>query len=172
MRGSRSFLLIIFLLSGLVTNTQAESEFDPHSHAMSAATDQRWPLKLLPMMAAHQKEMMRSHLVAVQKIIAATAVHDFDGISRAAHSMGYSEQTAAMCSNMGAATPGFTERAIQFHLSADAITAAADNKNMDGVMTALGKTLAHCTGCHAMYRQEVVDQTTWQQLQEHTANPP
>ena len=135
-------------------------------------TDQRWPLKLSSAMALHQKEMMRFHLVAVQEIIAAMAARDFDTIAKAARSIGYSKQKAAICTNMGAATPGFTERAIAFHHSADKIALAAEKRNIDGVTAALAQTLEHCTSCHAMYRQDVVDQSTWQQLRKPTTQLP
>jgi hypothetical protein len=126
--------------------------------------DSRKPLKLLPMMAQHQKENMREHLVAVQKIVAALAVNDFTSVEQAAQTLDYSPQMAAMCNNMGAATPGYSERAIAFHHTADSITESARKKDQVAVMTALGKTLGTCTSCHAVYRQEVVDQKTWDQL--------
>jgi hypothetical protein len=70
--------------------------------------------------------------------------------------MGYSEQTAQMCTHMGAGAPGFTERALDFHHTADTITAAARQHDDAAVMRALGSTLETCTGCHAAFRQSVV----------------
>jgi hypothetical protein len=46
--------------------------------------DSRIPVPLLPMMAQHQKESMRDHLVAVQEIVAAIATDDFPAVERAA----------------------------------------------------------------------------------------
>jgi cytochrome c' len=69
-----------------------------------------------------------------------------------------------MCSHMGAATPGFTEVAIRFHKTADKIGDAARRKDKKGVMTALDATLKECVGCHAVYRQKVVDEATWKKL--------
>jgi len=35
---------------------------------------------------------------------------------------------------------------------------------MPGVLSALGDTLATCTGCHATFKQKIVDETTWASL--------
>jgi len=43
--------------------------------------DTRRPLPLLPMMANHQKQNMRDHLLAVQEIVAALATDDFSPVS-------------------------------------------------------------------------------------------
>src|SRR3990170_5823543 len=75
--------------------------------------DTRAPVPLLPMMANHQKQNMRDHLVAVQEIVAAIAQGDFAGIERAVGRIGYSEQVGQMCEHMGAGAPGFTEMALE-----------------------------------------------------------
>ncbi len=50
--------------------------------------DARAPIPLLPMMANHQKENMRDHLVAVQEIVAALASNDFAAIEQSeAHAL-------------------------------------------------------------------------------------
>ena len=74
--------------------------------------DSRRALPLPPMMANHQKQNMRDHLVAVQEIIAATVTADFAAVERAAGRIGYSEQMGQMCTHMGAAAPGFAEQAL------------------------------------------------------------
>jgi hypothetical protein len=116
------------------------------------------------MMAEHQKENMRGHLVAVQQIVAALAVDDFAGIAKAATDIGYSFEMAQMCTHMGAATPGFSEMALNFHRTADTIADAARINDRSAVLTALDKTLQTCTGCHAVFKQEVVDAATWEQI--------
>jgi hypothetical protein len=123
--------------------------------------DSRRPLPLPPMMANHQKQNMRDHLVAVQEIIAATATADFAAAERAASRIGYSEQMGQMCTHMGAAAPGFTDQALAFHRTADTIAAAARQHDRDGVLRALSSTLQTCTACHATWKQEVVDDATW-----------
>ncbi len=126
--------------------------------------DHRKPVPLIPMMAAHQKQEMRDHLLAVQEIVAAAGKHDFAGIEKAAARIGYSEQMGMMCKHMGAGAPGFTKQALKFHHTADGISAAAKKKDLPGVMTALASTLSTCTDCHKTYKQQVVDEATWASL--------
>jgi hypothetical protein len=126
--------------------------------------DTRVAVPLLPMMANHQKQSMRDHLLAVQEIILAAGNDDFAGIECAAGRIGYSEQMGQMCTHMGAGAPGFTEQALNFHRTADTIAAAAREHDRAAVMRALGATLQTCTGCHAVFKQSVVDEATWNRL--------
>jgi hypothetical protein len=130
--------------------------------------DARVAVPLLPMMANHQKENMRDHLLAVQEIIVALGGDDFAGVERAAARMGYSEEVAQMCTHMGAGAPGFTERGLDFHHIADTITAAARQNDRAAVVRALGSTLETCTACHAAFKQRVVDEATWNRLTSMT----
>jgi len=52
--------------------------------------DTRTPVPMVPMMAQHQKENMRDHLLAVQEIIVALASDDFAAAERAAARIGFS----------------------------------------------------------------------------------
>lgn len=126
--------------------------------------DTRAPVPLLPMMAQHQKQNMRDHLLAVQEIVTGLAAGDFAGVERAAARMGYSEQMGAMCTHMGAGAAGFGAQAIAFHRTADGIAAAARDRDAERVLATLGTTLATCTACHAAWKQQVVDDATWQRL--------
>ncbi len=125
--------------------------------------DTRKPVPLTPMMANHQLQNMRDHLLAVEQIVAAAAKDDFDGIKTAAERIGSSPQMRQMCNHMGAGAPGFTEQALGFHETADGIIEAAENKDREGVMTALGETLNTCTSCHAQYKQQIVTDEVWRQ---------
>jgi hypothetical protein len=125
------------------------------------AIDTRMPVPLLPAMANHQKQNMRDHLQAVQEIVGAVGTADFDAIARVSATIGYSAQMGSMCSHMGAGAPGFTDQALRFHHTADKIAEAAHARDMQGVLAALGETLATCTGCHATFKQKIVDETTW-----------
>ena len=126
--------------------------------------DTRIAVPLLPMMANHQKQNMRDHLLAVQEIILATGRDDFAGVEKAASRVGYSPQMGQMCTHMGAGAKGFTEQAVAFHHTADSIGAAARRRDRAAVLTALGNTLQACTGCHEAFRQHVVDEATWKRL--------
>jgi hypothetical protein len=128
------------------------------------ATDTRTPVPLLPMMADHQKRNMRDHLLAVQEIVVALATDDFAAIERSVGRIGYSEQMGQMCAHMGAGAPGFTDKALEFHRTADTITEAARARDRARVLSALGATLQTCTGCHATFRQQIVDEATWNRI--------
>jgi hypothetical protein len=132
--------------------------------------DTRIQVPLLPMMANHQKQNMREHLVAVQEIAIGLASDDFPAVERAAGRIGYSEQMGQMCTHMGAGAPGFTDAALEFHHTADTIAEAARRRDHDGVTRALGSTLQKCTGCHAAFKQHVVDEATFTRLT--AASPP
>lgn len=133
------------------------------------ASDTRNPLRLPAMMAEHQKQNMREHLAAVQAIVAALGRNDMDGVAKASASIGYSQSMGQMCEHMGAATPGFTAMALNFHHTADTIGEAARRGDRAGVLTALDRTLQTCVGCHATYRQEIVDEATWKRLTDEAA---
>lgn len=132
--------------------------------ASSEVLDTRTPLPLTAMMAEHQKRNMRDHLAAVQEIVAALGADDMAAVEAAARRIGYSDSMAQMCQHMGAGAPGFTERALAFHRSADAVADAARRGDRAAVTTALAATLSTCVGCHATYRQQVVDAASWQRL--------
>ncbi len=125
--------------------------------------DPRRPVPLLPMMAWHQKQNMQEHLVAIQRITDALTREDWEEVRAAAASIGTSPEMQTMCTHMGAGAEGFTEVALDFHRRADGIAAAAATKDVAAVLRATSATLQACTGCHATYRQEVVDAATWSQ---------
>jgi len=160
MRSLHLVPILLILLAGGV-QTRAEEH--------SGAADTRKPLPLPAMMAEHQKENMREHLAAVQAIIAALGRNDMDGVAKASARIGYSEAMGQMCEHMGAAAPGFTTMALNFHHTADTIGEAARRGDRAGVLTALDRTLQTCVGCHATYRQEVVDEATWKRLTAEAA---
>ena len=138
------------------------------AHLTLDRMDQRTPVPLLPMMAAHQKQNMREHLEAVQKISAALAIGDFAAVKLAAEQLGSSQQMTRMCEHMGAHAPGFTEIALSFHKAADTIAESAVRQDRDAVLTAMTRTLAACTSCHSNYKQQVVDDATWATLSART----
>jgi hypothetical protein len=136
----------------------------PSAEAALEQLDTRVPVPLLPHMAQHQKENMREHLLAVRDIALAAARSDFAAVEQASGKLGLSPAMERMCSHMGRGAPGFTDQALAFHRSADEIAAAARKHSSPAVMKALGATLQLCTGCHATFRQKVVDEDTWRRL--------
>jgi cytochrome c556 len=143
---------------------------EEHPMMSMSAGDTRQPLPLPAMMADHQKQNMREHLAAIQAIVAAIGRDDMDAVAKAAGRIGYSEAMGQMCEHMGAAAPGFTPMALSFHHTADTIGDAARRGDRAGVLSALDRTLQACVGCHATYRQQVVDEETWKRLTAPTAS--
>ncbi|MFN8544856.1 MAG: cytochrome C [Candidatus Binatia bacterium] len=157
--------LLVPVLSLFLFVVSAQTWAEEHSGMMSQSAEvTRKPLPLPAMMAEHQKQNMREHLAAVQAIIAAIGRDDMDAVVKASGRIGYSEAMGQMCEHLGAASPGFTTMALNFHHTADTIGEAARRGDRAGVLTGLDRTLQTCVGCHATYRQEVVDEATWKRL--------
>jgi cytochrome c556 len=131
------------------------------------AADGRRPLPLLQMMADHQKSLMRDHLSAVQEIVTALASDDFAAVERAASRLGYTEEVGRMCRHLGTASPAFTQQALAFHHTADGVAAAARAQSRQRVLAELSTTLQACRACHAKWKQEVVDESTWSRMSLH-----
>jgi uncharacterized protein involved in copper resistance len=127
-----------------------------------AGLDTRQPVPLQPMMAWHQKQNMMQHLVAIQRITAGLAAEDWEEIASASALIESSPQMQQMCEHMGAGADGFTAMALDFHRRADAIGESARAHDGAAVLRATADTLLSCTGCHAAFRQDVVDAETWQ----------
>jgi hypothetical protein len=134
------------------------------AHAAADAMDSRTPVPLLPRMAQHQKQNMRDHLLVVQEVTTALTRGDFDAAGRAAQRIASSARMTQTCEHMGSHAPGFTELALEFHRTADTLVAATRKRDRDDVLAALGHTLNACTSCHAAYKQQIVDETTWASL--------
>jgi cytochrome c556 len=79
---------------------------------------------------------------------------------------------ATMCDHMGAATPGFSEVARRFHESADEIGEQARAQSVAGILQATATTVSVCTGCHATYKQRIVDEDEWRRLTGAAAPKP
>ena len=135
----------------------------PSPTAMLDQLDSRKPVPLLPMMANHQKQNMREHLLGVQEIVTALATDDYAAVEKAVGRIGFSEQMGMMCTHMGAGAPGFTEQALAFHHTADGIAVAARAKDKTKVLTELSATLQTCTACHETWKQHLVDEQAWRQ---------
>ena len=164
----RQSVFVPALLLALLVSASGRAE--EHSMMSMSTSDMRQPLPLLATMAAHQKANMREHLAAIQAIVSAIGRDDMDGVAKASARLGYSEAMGQMCEHMGAAAPGFTPMALNFHHTADTIGDAARRGDRAGVLSALDRTLKTCVACHATYRQEIVDEETWKRLTAATTS--
>ena len=126
------------------------------------AMDPRTPVPLQPMMAWHQKQNMQEHLVAIQRITDGLAREDWDMVAAGAGLIASSPTMQMQCEHMGQGADGFTSLALDFHSRADRIVTAAGAKDPTATLVATADTLAACTGCHARFRQDVVDAATWE----------
>ena len=162
-------LTIALLLSGCGDAPSAEPPAAVAAQPVSTspvdalnAMDTRTPVPLQPMMAWHQKQNMQEHLVAIQRITAALSREDWEEVSSATSMIALSPQMQMQCEHMGAGADGFTEAALDFHHRADAIAQAAKDEDVAAALAATAHTLEACTSCHATYRQDVVDASTWE----------
>lgn len=160
MNPSKAGLILLIFATRFAMTSFAFAD-DTHG---SEPLENRRPLPLLQMMADHQKQMMRDHLGAVQEIITALSSGDFGAVERAAQRLGYSEEAGRICARIGAASPEFTRVALAFHHTADGIAAAAREHNSQRVLSELSTTLQSCRACHAQWKQEIVDEPTWDRL--------
>jgi hypothetical protein len=163
----------VAVLAGGCQNTSPTHSTSTNTHETPQAShvpqgfdvpDKRAPVPLLPRMAEHQRANMRDHLTAVQEIVAALSAQDFASVERSAARIGYSEQMGQMCAHMGAGAPGFTEMALNFHRTADTIGVAARQRDANAVLKAVATTVQTCVGCHATYRQKIVDEAAWKEI--------
>jgi len=136
-----------------------------------AKLDTRQPVPLQPMMAWHQKQNMMRHLVAIQRIVGGVGQEDWNEVASASALIESSPQMQQMCRHMGKGAPGFTELALDFHRRADAIGKEARAHDGPAVLLATSRTLQACTGCHATYRQDVMDAATWQDRVDSIDDP-
>lgn len=136
-----------------------------------ASLDRRRPVPLQPIMAWHQKQEMMGHLVAVQQITAALAREDWDEVEKAATLIESPPEMEEMCEHMGAGAEGFTEMGLEFHHRAADIVKAARARDGAAALAATSKTLEACTACHAAFRQEIVDEATWDVRTGHHHEP-
>lgn len=163
--------LLALALGFFAAGTAAGDESSHAGRGMTTVGDARAPLRLTAMMAEHQKRTMRDHLAAVGDIVGALGRDDLQEVARQVPRIGYSDGMAQMCSHLGAATPGFTDLALTFHRTADAIGEAARRDDRAGALAALHRTLQACVTCHAGYRQEIVDEATWRRLTDAPKAP-
>lgn len=180
MRNQKSLFMTVILLCCLMwiiqgrTTVQADDDKKSSSCAPSMALhrmDKRIPVPLQPMMAWHQKQNMQAHLVAIQKITDALAHKDWKTLLQATKTIQSSPRMKRMCTHMGAGAKGFAQLGLEFHRRADGIAKAAQKRDLKEVLKAVSYTLQSCNGCHAAYKQEVVDAKTWQRRTGRTHRP-
>lgn len=119
--------------------------------------EERIGVTMSRMQAEQQLKNMREFTVATQELIAALAREDFAKAEASAQKLSYTEEKEKKARAMGGSVPAFVELAITFYKSGNAIGEAARKKDTRAVLGALETTLSHCNGCHAAYKQNIVE---------------
>ncbi len=168
-------LLVIACGSEAPAASGQRVEPDPSSleapYAELAGLDRRAPVPLRPKMAWDQKQKMMTFLVAIERVSEALAGDDWEAVGRASAVLGTSPQTRSRCGRVDAASDAITTMAIDFRCRADAIGAAARAEDRAAVLRAMADTVQACNGCHAAFRQDVVDARAWRALPGHPHVP-
>lgn len=94
-------------------------------------------------------KFMRAKLQHAQKMIESLATEDFDAMAKSSQEM--SLLTLAESWQV-LQTPDYLHESMAFRRSADAMTAAAKKKNLDGAALAYVEMTMHCVKCHKMIR--------------------
>ena len=133
-----------------VENKVAEKEMP--MKGMKMAPDNRISLKLNPMQKKHQLMNMRSHLEAVQQIVALLSSEKYDEASKVAYEkLGSTTEMKLMCASFG--DKNFEELGLKFHASADKMSEIIKSKDKNKSLEALATTVSYCVQCHSTYRQ-------------------
>ena len=158
MTNKRTTLLLAFLIAvGTAQVGMAEERAQApgqmqHHPMMHTTDDGRIPLDLPPRMRMHQLANMRSHLEAVQAIVAAIAEGDFDSAADTAHAkLGMTKEMRMMCNMFE--NDDFKRLGLSFHESADKLADTLRTGDATGSLRALKVTMGYCVACHATFRQ-------------------
>lgn len=94
-------------------------------------------------------KFMRAKLQHSQKLIESLATEDYEAMAKSSQEM--SLLTLAESWQV-LQTPDYLHESTAFRRSADAMTAAAKKKNLDGAALAYVEMTMHCVKCHKMIR--------------------
>ena len=151
----------LFLMTSLIIfscNHQEEEQIDKVAEkemsmkGMKMAPDNRISLKLNPMQKKHQLMNMRSHLEAVQQIVALLSSEKYEEASKVAYEkLGSTTEMKLMCASFG--DKNFEELGLKFHASADKMSEIIKSKDKNKSLEALATTINYCVQCHSTYRQ-------------------
>jgi hypothetical protein len=104
------------------------------------------------MQKQHQLKNMRSHLEAVQEIIALLSDENYDDASEVAYTkLGSTTEMKLMCASFG--DKKFENLGLTFHESADKMSEIFKKRDKKESLNALSNTMNYCVQCHATFRQ-------------------
>jgi cytochrome c556 len=94
-------------------------------------------------------EFMRLKLEHSQEVLEGLALEDFDQIAKNAQDISLLSQAASW---QVLQTPEYLEQSTEFRRTADALTRAAQEKNLDGAALAYVSMTMKCVTCHKYVR--------------------
>ena len=106
-----------------------------------------------PKLPVGTKDFMRQKMEHAQKILEGLALEDYDLI------IGKSKKLSAMSQEATwqvFQNPACDQQSLDFRRTVDAITKAAQKKNLDGATRAYGRMTASCVECHKLVRGKLV----------------
>jgi hypothetical protein len=92
---------------------------------------------------------MRAKLKHAQKVIEGLATEDYDMIAKGAQEMSLLSQATTW---QVLQTPEYNQHSLEFRRSADALTEAAKQKNLDSAALAYVDVTLKCVNCHKYVR--------------------
>lgn len=116
---------------------------------VAVAAAQKEPKRLPDENEETISKFMRAKLQHSQKLIESLATEDFEAMAKSSQEM--SLLTLAESWQV-LQTPDYLHESMAFRRSADAMTAAAKKKNLDGAALAYVEMTMNCVKCHKMIR--------------------
>lgn len=95
-------------------------------------------------------KFMRAKLIHSQKVLEALATEDFAAISKHSQELSLISQAEIW---QVIQTPQYLEHSTAFRRSADSLTKAGKDKNLDGAALAYVEMTLKCVSCHKYMRQ-------------------
>ena len=99
------------------------------------------------------REFMRDKLELSQRILEGIALEDFDLIVAKSQKLSAMSQAASW---QVFDNPDYTQHSVAFRKNVEALTRAAENKNLDGVTLAYFRVTMSCVECHRYVRGKLV----------------
>lgn len=108
-----------------------------------------WAAAAAPQEPNNVGEFMRLKLDHAKQVLEGLALEDFDRIAKNAQDMSLLSQAASW---QVLQTPEYMQQSIEFRRTADAITKAAQDENLDGAALAYVELTMKCVNCHKYVR--------------------
>jgi hypothetical protein len=140
----------VLLLVGTPVGSGAESPGEKIVETKKA----RIPLHLSAPAREGLQLTMREHLEALQAIVAALAIEDYEKAAAVAHEdLGFPKHHQAMQREQGAPfPPKYQELAMAHHRMAEELAQIIPSKDMKKILPHLDRTMKACVACHQAYK--------------------